>query len=61
MNQSDRTLAYHLQTVRDLGYLAEFPDRLNREYDPNAQAEQVERGCPVCGRLQCPLDVRRGL
>lgn len=31
------------------------------EYDPNQQTEQVELRCPVCGRHNCPLDVRRGM
>ena len=71
MNQSDRTLDYHLQSIRTLLDLVWPPllpslggvggTRQQDEYDPNTQAERVELRCPVCGRFRCPLDVRRRL
>lgn len=60
MNQSDRTLDYHLgRLTGSLGGVG--GTRQLEEYDPNLQAERVELRCPVCGRLNCPLDVRRGM
>lgn len=70
MNQSDRTLNYHLHTMKnllDLVWPAQTTESLGgtggtrQEYDPNQQAERVELRCPVCGRRNCPLDVRRGM
>ena len=65
MNQSDRTLAYHLGQVWDILRVPLMGGvggtRQQEEYDPNQQAEQVELRCPICGRSNCPLDVRRGM
>ena len=72
MYQSDRTLHYHLHSIRTLldlvrsqrvrcraADLVRMDASLNGAPDPNAQAERVELRCPICGRQNCPLDVRR--
>ena len=73
MNQSDRTLHYHLHSIRTLLDLVRSQrvrrrdadlvrmDAPDSEYDSNQQAERVELRCPICGRQNCPLDVRRNL
>lgn len=71
MNQSDRTLNYHLHAMKnllDLVWPPQAPESLGGmggtrqpEYDPNQQAERAELRCPVCGWQHCPLDVRRGM
>jgi hypothetical protein len=72
VNQSDRTLSYHhQQQIRDFHShsMALILDSLRAtmmglgggEYDPNQAAEQPELRCPICGRVRCPLDVRRGM
>ena len=70
MNQSDRTLSYHLHSMRTLLDLVWPPlpslggvggTRQQGEYDPNHQAERPELRCPICGRRNCPLGVRRGM